>query len=702
MRALICAVFAACASAQPPPPVPAPLGPGVPRKAAPMIREVPHFDVVAGMLIDDPFRWLEGAPPFADSAQKTLEAQARYARRTLAAIAEQRTWMATLAKDDRAAPRIVVEAVTGTEDAPRFFLSELPPERDTYLLYVRDGVDGRDRLLIDPARLDEPGHRHSIDALLPSPDGAKVAYSIQDNGNEHGAIEIADVETGLTLDDRIAARGAFSWRADGGAIFYAWARAVWQHELGTPQTSDKKIFDGAGYGATDLAVYGYPDSGWDVAIAGAGVSRGSRVLVARAVDVAQHRATWREVAAPDDIAVQVFAHGDTIYVLTGAGAPTRRVVALDARTGTMKTARELIAAGPDAIEAIAPSDDGLYLALRSRGAFHLARVPWTGGAPARIPQPVGTSVAWFQTRTHAPVIFEVDAWTRGPSWHAYDPALGTTDLALAPVEEDPDTIVEEQDVVSRDGTRVPLTILHGQMRSREAPAIVEGYGSYGISAAPSYDRAVRAWIARGGVWAYCDTRGGGGWLTPWHQAGIKTHKEDAVDDFLACAQALVDRGDTQPARLTAYSYSSGGVLIGGAITRRPELFAAAILRSPIADLVRARALATGRYNESEYGDPRDPIDLRALVASDPYHRVQRGVAYPGVLFSIGAEDARVANWQAAKLAARLDHCSTSGRAVLVRVDPEAGHTGGDRAQQDAEWADLFAFARWQSGLTTVR
>jgi len=156
------------------------------------------------------------------------------------------------------------------------------------------------------------------------------------------------------------------------------------------------------------------------------------------------------------------------------------------------------------------------------------------------------------------------------------------------------------------------------------------------------------------------------------------------------------------ARLTAYSYSSGGVLIGGAVTKRPDLFAAAILRSPIGDLVRARAVATGRYNESEYGRVDDPVDFRALVASDPYHRVRDGVAYPGVLFSVGAQDARVANWQSAKLAARLQRATSSGRAVLVRVDDQAGHRGGAREQDEAEWADLFAFAEWQSGARGLR
>jgi prolyl oligopeptidase len=709
VRPLVCALACAlgCNVPEPPaaPPLP-PLPPGVPRRPPPPVRELAHEEIRNGAVIPDPYRWLEGAPPFERSAEETIDAQARYARHTLASIDERRGWRQALAKADRASSRLVVEAVTGADDHPRLFLSELAADQDVFRLYVRDGVHAADRLLVDPTARDKPDHRHSLAAVLPAPDGTRVAYVVQDDGDESGAIEVVDVDTGARLRDRLAAQGAFAWRSDGRALFYAWGRGVWMHLLGTDQDDDVRIFDGAAVGANDVSVYAYPGAAWDVAIAGDGISRGPRVLVASADDVTAGRASWREIAEPDDVVVQAFARGDDVYLLVGAGVaggPGRAVVKIDARRGTIATATDvLVPATGDLVEAVAPAADAMYAAIRARGAFRLERVPWDGGAPAPVPLPAGTSIAWFQTRTQAGVVFEADAWTRSPSWHAYDPAQGTTDLALAPVEQDPDTVVDEATAVSRDGTPVRLTILHPRTHDSGAPAILEGYGAYGSSALPSYDRAVRAWVARGGVWAHCDTRGGGGWLTPWHLAGIKAHKEDAVDDFIACAEALVARGDTTPARLAAYSYSAGGVLVGGAITKRPELFAAALLRSPVGDLAREDAIATGRFNESEYGDPHDPDAFLAMLASDPYHRVKDGVRYPGVMFSVGAQDARVANWQAVKLAARLQHATTSGRAVIVRVDDLAGHKGGDRAQRDDEWADLFAFARWQAGLATVR
>jgi prolyl oligopeptidase len=719
---LVCPLLA-CGDAAPLPPTPAPAppsGPGVARRPAPEIRAVAHFDVRHGHLVDDPYRWLEGAPPLAESARVTIEAQARYARRTLGAIHGRDAWRAALERLDRAGTRIAVEGVAGTADLPRFFLSELPPERTTFALFVRDGADGRDRLLLDPARLDEPGHHHSFSSMVPSPDGARVAYAIQDNGNEHGAIEFVDADTGVALDDRVAVHGSFAWRGDGRAIFYGWGKAVFQHVLGTAQTADHRVFPGPGPATAspwpDVAVYAFPGSPWDVAIAGDGVSRGSHVFVARAAEVAAARARWREIAGEADAAVEVLARGDDVFVLTGGDAATRRIVRLDARTGTMATAAPFVPAGPDTIEAISAADDGLYLAVHRGGGFQMARVGWDGGAPALIPQAPGTSIAWFQTRSGAPTIVETDAWTHAPTWSELHADGEQFALPIAPPDRAPalaratpppssppsPPVVLQEIATSADGTPIPITILRPAQVRPDAPAFVEGYGSYGVSAEPSYDRAVMAWVAAGGVWAYCDTRGGGGWLTPWHLAGIKQHKEDAVDDFVACARYLIDQHLTSAARLTAYSYSSGGVLIGGAITKHPELFAAAVLRSPIGDLTRARAMATGRYNVSEYGDADDAADFRALLASDPYHRVHDGVAYPGVLFTVGASDPRVANWQAAKLAARLAHATRTHRAVLLRVDREAGHNGGARDQDEAEWADIFAFAEWQAGVAEIR
>ncbi|MCE9577919.1 MAG: prolyl oligopeptidase family serine peptidase [Deltaproteobacteria bacterium] len=704
--------IAACGAEEAPVP---PLARGAaPASPAPAVPIDPVVDTRHGLLVVDPYRWLERDAP---ATRAVFAAQDAHARRVLAAIPDRDRLGVAVRAAGRDDARVVLDHVAGA--APRLFLSVMAPADRVFRLYVRDGVDGGDRLLVDPAARSTPGHRRALSSIVPSPDGRLVAYGIDDNGDERAPLEILDVDTGRPLHDILSVAGVFTWRPDGRAIFYARRHPdldgdrpgvgvdTFQHVLGEDPDRDRPVFGplDARLGLTRVgtAVYGHRDSPWAIAVATFGLSRDTWIYVAPLAEVSEGRAAWRKIAGDGDRIVQVIAHGDAIYAITG-DVPTRRIVRFDAARGTMASATTLVPASDDVIVGIAAAADGLYLQRQHGRAMRLARVPWDGGPLTAIPQLAGTSVAWFESRPDAPGAFvALESWTHGPAWFAIDPdparaAITVRPLAIAPSQAAADDIVvEEVTVTSADGTAVPLTILRPETLTGPAPALLQGYGAYGVSAEPATDPIVLAWIARGGVWADCDTRGGGGWLTPWHQGGIRARKERAVDDYLACAHALVARGLTAPDRLTAISQSSGGVLIGGAITREPALFAAAVLRSPIGNLLRAHVLATGTANIPEYGSVERADDYRAMFASDPYHRVVDGVAYPAVLFSVGGADARVANWQAGKLAARLQHATTSGRPILLRIDRAAGHAGGDRDQLAAEWTDIIAFALWQSG-----
>jgi prolyl oligopeptidase len=708
-----------CAAAPDPPVRAAPLARTAP--AAPAVPIDPVVEVRHGLIVVDPYRWLERDAP---AARAVFAAQDAHARRVLDALPGRAALTAAIRAAGRADTRVVLDHVAGA--GPRLFLSKMAPDARVFRLYVRDGVEGVDRLLVDPARRSTPGHRRALSSVVPSPDGRLVAFGVDDNGDERAPLEIIDAGTGRPLPDVLTCAGVYTWRPDGQAIFYARRHPdlddarpgvgvdTFQHILGDDPDRDRPIFgplDGRlGLARAGTAVYGHADSPWAIAIATFGLSRDVWAYVAPLAEVTEGRAAWRKIAGDGDRVVQLLAHGDDIYAITGKDAATRRLVRFGARRGTLATATTIVPASADVLVAIAAARDGLYLQVQRGRAMRLARVPWTGGPAVALPQLAGTTVAWFEAQPAAPGAYVgVESWTRGPAWFAIVPTAaldrGAADVLVRPLAlgadeaEDAEIVVEDTTVTSADGTIVPLTILRGPHRG-PAPALLQGYGAYGVSAEPATDPIALAWIARGGLWADCDTRGGGGWLTPWHLGGIRAGKERAVDDYLACARALIARGLTTPDQLIAISQSAGGVLIGGAITRAPALFTAAVLRSPIGNLLRAHVLATGPANVPEYGSVDDAADYRAMVASDPYHRVVDGVAYPAVLFSVGGADARVANWQAGKLAARLQHASSSGRPVLLRVERAAGHAGGDRDQLDAEWTDIFAFALWQSGALT--
>jgi prolyl oligopeptidase len=301
------------------------------------------------------------------------------------------------------------------------------------------------------------------------------------------------------------------------------------------------------------------------------------------------------------------------------------------------------------------------------------------------------------------VRFGLTSWTQPPAHFAFDPERGVQDLGLAepwPVDYG-HLLTEMVDVESADGTRIPLTIIRRADAALDgsAPARLGGYAAYGMVFAPFFLPMHLTSVDRGSVVAFCHARGGGERGKEWHLAGTKQNKERGVDDFIACAEYLVREGYTSPSRLTAGGTSAGGLLVGCVITRRPELFAAAVLRVPVGNLLRFLEVGEGGpANQAEFGSPDDDADFTAILASDPYHRVRDGVSYPAVVLTAGLYDVRAPIWEPAKLAARLQAASTGGP-VLLRVEWGAGHGfGSKRSQFYEEAADLFSFDGWCSGI----
>jgi prolyl oligopeptidase len=260
--------------------------------------------------------------------------------------------------------------------------------------------------------------------------------------------------------------------------------------------------------------------------------------------------------------------------------------------------------------------------------------------------------------------------------------------------------VKEVKVKSHDGTMVPLTLVYRKGLKRDGSNLVwlEGYGAYGVTLNPYFDPRMLAWLERGGILATAHVRGGGEFGEAWHVAGQKQTKANTWKDFVACAQYLIDQKYTTPQRLAGEGTSAGGILIGGAITERPDLFGAALINVGCADMLRQETTTNGVPNIPEFGTSKDADGFKALMAMSPYHRVKDGTAYPAVLLTTGMNDPRVDAWQPAKLAARLQAASTSQKPVLLRVDYAGGHGfGASREQQLTKTADQMAFLFWQLG-----
>ncbi|HEY3056894.1 MAG TPA: prolyl oligopeptidase family serine peptidase, partial [Thermoanaerobaculia bacterium] len=300
-------------------------------------------------------------------------------------------------------------------------------------------------------------------------------------------------------------------------------------------------------------------------------------------------------------------------------------------------------------------------------------------------------------------LISLTSWTHSPLWYRYTPEnKQLRDTGLQPLSPADFSNYEslEMKAKSNDGTLVPLSIVlrKGLKRDGTHPTLLYGYGAYGISTLPSFDPKRLAWLERGGILAYAHVRGGGEYGEDWHRAGQKKTKMNTIDDFIACAEYLIAQGFTSPSKIAGMGGSAGGILVGRAMTKRPDLFAAVISRVGASNPLRFEMTPGGPQNAMEFGSVRSQEEFEGLKAMDPYMNVSSNTKYPAVLLTTGFNDPRVPPWQPGKMAARLQAASNSGKPVLLRVDFDAGHgMGSSRSQLREELTDVYAFLLWQFG-----
>ena len=671
-----------------------------------------------GQEVSDPYRWMETTSP---EMTGWLELQDRRARTVLAAIPQRASILQAITRADRGVTRVTVAGVSGSKDHPRVFLWKRPPDAETAQIWMRDGWSGVDRLILDPTGRDTGDVHHSIDYVAPSLDGRYLAYGVSSSGSEDSVIEILDVDRATVLPERIdrAQYGSIGWATDNS--FYHWRRskpapdakredwfknsATYLHKLGDDPERAAPVF---GPMVQDICpecfswVQVSPASRFLLAGATPGTSADLEYFVG--VNDETTSGHWRRLSDRDDHVIAMVAHGGKIYALSYAGAPRYRILQFDAATGSLSTATDFLPQQKEVIENFVAAEDAMYVQLLDRGLARIIRLGWDGSTREEVPLPFGGAVDGLTASADRPgAQFVLTSWTMPPETYAYEPGGGLRNLGL--VEKWPIDysllMSEEVEVGSADGTAVPMSIVRPRNMPMDGsrPALLQGYAAYGSSQSPFFGAIGLTWVERGGVLATCHARGGGARGKEWHLGGIKKNKERGVEDFAACAEYLIARGYTKAARLSVTGTSAGGLLAGGVITKRPELFAAALLRVPVGNLIRFEKTEGGPANVPEFGSVASAEDFPAILASDPYHRIRDGVKYPAVVVTGGAHDVRVPIWQPSKLAARLQKATTGGP-VLLRVEWGAGHgLGSQRTQVREEWADLFAFALWNSGIS---
>jgi prolyl oligopeptidase len=682
---------------------------------APVARVDVVKDSYFGETLADPYRWMENDKD--PEWLSFLKGQNAHARAVLDTIPGRDRLLKRIEvlSGDAASTRLAQRA------GGKLFFEQRPVGADNYKLFVRQ--NGVDRVLIDPTALSDASGHMSLDWWEPSPNGAHVVYGLSKDGSEDSVLHVIGVADGRDLPERIANTEFASpqWLDDGSGFFYNQltgavdtperyldSRARF-HRLGADPASDpilmKRGLDAnVQYERIQLPIILTFFGSEQALLTLRDVRTEFRVFIAPVADVAVNRARWVPVAGFEDEITDVAIDGGSLWLLANQGHPRGRILRAPLSSPAVATATEAVPEGKVVIESLRRAKDGLYLNMMEGGISGLRRLD-RAGRVTEIALPFdGTLRALSCEATEEGALFSFTGWlTPGDIWTA-DAAGKVAPTGLTPKPPIDVSAYEATRslATARDGTRIPYTLIYRKGLKRDArnPAWISAYGSYGISAyTPAFAGRTLALIDAGFIVGYANVRGGGEYGREWHKAGQLTNKPNTWHDLIDVCEELCRDNYTAPARLAIGGRSAGGITVGRALTERPELFAAVIDGVGWSNPLRYVAEQNGYGEEPEWGAISEQSGYRALKSIDSYQHVRDGVAYPAVLLTTGVTDPRVGPFHVAKMAARLQAASSSGKPVLLRVDFDAGHgIGSTRTQQDREAADTYAFLLWQTGV----
>ncbi|MEV0616951.1 prolyl oligopeptidase family serine peptidase [Nonomuraea sp. NPDC050404] len=683
------------------------------REPYPTARREDITDILHETPVPDPYRWLED--PDSPETKGWLLAQAELYGK------ERGT--------QRFKSRIAELLRSGSVGVPawrggRHFFSRRTPDQEHAVYYVVE-PDGTERALIDPIAID-PSGLTTLDAVQPDKEGRLLAYQISVGGNEESILYILDVATGERVEGPIdrCRYSPVAWLPGGEAFYYVrrlpstevpenetqFHRRVYLHRVGTSTEDDVMIF---GQGLKMTNYYGVSvsrDGNWLQVSAHEGTAPRNDIwvadLTASPIDRPELRVVQEGVDAQSGL---MFGRDGRLYVHTDRDAPRGRVCVTDPAEPGFETWRDLVPEDPEAVLSdFAILDDlerPVMLVGWTRHAISEITVhdlatgerlgevatPGLGTIGGIAERPEGGHEAWFGYTDN----------TRPPTIQRYDARTGETTLwAASPGAVEVPPVRTEQVVYrSKDGTDVRMLVISpvGEAQGPR-PTILNGYGGFGLSMTPGYSASILTWVEAGGVYAIANLRGGGEEGEEWHRAGMLANKQNVFDDFHAAAEHLIATGVTTPDRLGISGGSNGGLLVGAALTQRPDLYAAVVCSAPLLDMIRYEKFGLGATWAVEYGSAEDPEQFGWLSAYSPYHHVQESVAYPATLFTVFQSDTRVHPLHAWKMCAALQHASTGDRPVLLRNETEVGHGARSISRTVDLAADTLTFLAGHIGL----
>ena len=565
-------------------------------------------------------------------------------------------------------------------------------------------------MVLDPNALDTKGTT-TIDWFAPSLDGKHVAISISQGGSEDGTLHIYETATGKALPDAIAhvqyptAGGSAAWNADGTGIYYTrfprkgerldadlnFYQQIYFHKVGAPDTGDTYSLGKEFPRIAEIKLEAARDGKYVLATVANG-DGGDFAHYLLGPD-----GNWKQLTQfSDQVKAARLGRDNALYLLSRANAPRGKILRLPLDTPELEKAQEVVPTGDAVIQFFEPTADALYIADLLGGPSQIRRVGLDGKDAIIIPIPEISDVSEMESLEDNSLLFRDVSYTEPAAWfHLSGNAapvktalVSTSPVSFADIE------VTREFAPSKDGTKIPLNILRkrGTKLDSQNPALLYGYGGYGISMSPNFDFVRRLWFDRGGVYVVANIRGGGEFGEEWHKAGNLTKKQNVFDDFAAAAEYLVKQKWTRPEKLALLGGSNGGLLMGAMITQHPDLMHAVVSFVGIYDMLRVELAPNGAFNVTEFGTVKDPDQFKALYAYSPYHHVADGTKYPSILMMTGANDGRVAPYHSRKMIARLDEANKSTKPILLRTSTSAGHgIGTALSERIKQLADVYSF-----------
>ena len=680
--------------------------------APPKAKVAPVEDTVQGHKIVDPYRYLENRND--PDTKQYVEEELAYTRSILDPLPGR----------DKINARLSQLLTIGTIDAPQiggkyYFYTRREGNQNQPVLYVREGLGGTDRVLVDVNKMSTDG-TVALDWWFPSDDGRYVAYGASANGSEESTLHVIESATGKLLPDSIERTrfASVAWKKDDAGFYYSrhpkkgdvpegeevYHVKIFYHDLGSDPAKDPLIF-GEGRNPQDIPGVNLSEDGrWLLITVFEGWTKTEMYLQ----DLASKNPPLEITTGKEFLYSADFLKGK-LYITTNEDAPRYRVFVADAANPKRENWKELIPQTDAVLQGASVTGGKLFAQYEHNASSELKTFDLEGKKLADISLPtIGTVFSAAGKWDSNELFYGFQSYTVPPSIYRYD-LVGEKTSLWAKVDApsiDPAAFeVEQAWYKSKDGTRVPMFVVHkkGLEKNGKNPVLLTGYGGFNISETPNFSRAMYLWMEHGGVYAVANLRGGSEFGEDWHRAGMLDKKQNVFDDFIAAGEYLIAQKYTDKDHLAILGGSNGGLLMGAMITQRPDLFRAVICAVPLLDMLRYQNFQIAKLWIPEYGSADDPKQFDFLYAYSPYHHVKPGVEYPAILFMTADTDTRVDPMHAKKMAALMQAEAKNGaskeRPILLRIETKAGHGQGKPVtKQIEENTDMYSFLFWQLGM----